>query len=300
MRNFVIVTDSCSDISRAVMEKYSIDCLPQFFAYEDKSVETDTTWSKYTPREFYDIMRGGARVTTSQVTGATFTEYFEKQIAEGNDVLYVACSSALSASVEASTVARDEVLARHPEARIVCIDTLTACAGLAMLCEMAGKLRAEGKSLDEVAEWISANARCIHQEGTVDKLVYLKRAGRVSAASAFFGGLLNIKPIIIRDACGRNAAVEKVKGRMTSFKRLIERFLEGYVPSDMPITIAHADCIEDAEELKGMLAAALDENDKTEIRIDYVGPMVGASVGPGMIGIYFYGKEVTYNAEENK
>ena len=125
---------------------------------------------------------------------------------------------------------------------------------------------------------------------------YLKQAGRVSAASAFFGGLLNIKPILIEDAQGRNFAVEKVKSRITSLERLVERTVEQF--KDVPhqkVFISHAECLEDALNLKDMLINALG---KIEIELSYIGPIVGASVGPNTMGVFFYGTEVTVNKED--
>ena len=130
--------------------------------------------------------------------------------------------------------------------------------------------------------------------GSVDKLTYLKQAGRVSAASAFFGGLLNIKPILIADALGRNFACAKVKGRKVSMEKIAQMAKEAW--EDVPyqrVMICHADCIEEAEELKQMLFVALGK--EVDVHIGYVGSAVGASVGPGMLGLFFFGKEVTVN-----
>ncbi len=298
MKKYVIVTDTCSDLSKEQRTQYSIEYVPMHYTYDDNDLVADLDWSHNSPREFYDIMRGGKRIITSQVNTAQYIEAFEGYINDGYDILSISCASALSASVKASYAAREELLKKYPEAKIICIDALNSCAGLGILCIKAAKLRAEGKDIDEVAAWVEENRKYINQEASVDKLVYLKRAGRVSAASAFFGGLLNIKPIIISDAKGNNAAIEKVKGRATAMNRLVERFAEGYVPSDMPIIVSHADAPEEAEELKRMVIAALPEGSDAEVITGYIGPIVGASVGPATLGIFYHGKEVTYCAEE--
>ncbi|MBQ8371462.1 MAG: DegV family protein [Clostridia bacterium] len=298
MKKFIIVTDTCSDLSKEQRARYSIEYVPMHYTYDDKDFVADLDWNHSTPREFYDIMRGGKRVITSQVNTTQYLEVFEGYIKGGYDILSISCSSALSASVNASYAAREELLAKYPDAKIICIDALNSCAGLGILCIKAAMLRDEGKSIDEVAAWVEDNRRYINQEASVDKLVYLKRAGRVSAASAFFGGLLNIKPIIISDAKGRNVAVEKVKGRAVAMNRLVERFSAGYIPSDMPIIVSHADAPEEAEELRKMVIAALPEDSKAEVITGYIGPIVGASVGPATLGIFYHGKEVTFSAEE--
>jgi DegV family protein with EDD domain len=170
--------------------------------------------------------------------------------------------------------------------------------GLGLLCIRASELRAEGKSIDEVASWLYEHRLTVNQECTVEKLTYFKQAGRVSATTAFFGGLLQIKPIVISDALGHNVAVEKVRGRKASIERIVERFKAEYesVPYQR-IVVEHADCIEDAETLRNAIIEACPDKD-IEVPILPIGPTVGATAGPGTIAVLFYGKEVTYKSEE--
>lgn len=297
MKKFVIVTDSCSDLTKEWREKYDIEYIPMHVSYDGKDMDADLDWREKSVSEFYDMMRQGTRFTTSQVNATQFRERYEQYIQAGYDILYVACSSGLSASVKASELVSTELLQKYPDAKIVSVDSLNACMGLGLLCIRASELRAEGKTIDEVAEWIRQNRLTMNQECTVEKLTYLKQAGRVSAASAFFGGLLQIKPIIISDIGGRNAAVEKVKGRKTSIERIAQRFKEEYksVPYQK-IFVTHADCIEDAEALKEAVLRVCPDKDM-EIPIVPIGPTVGASAGPGTIAVYFYGQEVVFDGK---
>jgi DegV family protein with EDD domain len=297
MRKFVIVTDSCSDLSTEVREKYDILYVPMHYVYDEQSYEADLDWKRMSVSEYYDIMRGGKRITTAQVSAEAYRETFEKAILAGCDVLSISCSSALSASVSASYAVRDEMMAKYPEAKVICIDSLMACTGLGILCMTASEMRAAGKSIDEVAAWLDEHKLEMHQEATPEKLNYLKQAGRVSAASAFFGGLLNIKPIIISDAKGRNLAVEKVKGRQTSIARLAERMQEAFQDVDyQKIFVVHADCPEGAEALKKEIVARMPEREK-DIQMGLIGPIIGATVGPGTLAVYYYGTKVTEGAE---
>lgn len=298
MEKFVIITDSCSDLDKELREKYDIEYVPMHFMYEGKDMRASLDWDEISAPDFYNIMRGGVRITTAAVNANTYREAFEKFLQEGCDILSISCSSALSNSVETSCVVRDELLKKYPERKIVCIDSLISCYGLGILCIRASELRAEGKTIEETAQWVLSNRKKIHQECTVEKLSYLKQAGRVSAASAFFGGLLNVKPIIISDVNGNNAAVEKVKGRMTSIEKLTERFKEQYesVPYQK-VFFSHADSEEDAKLLKEkVLAACPDKN--VDVHFGYIGPIVGASCGPGTIAVYFFGKEVTFDSKK--
>ena len=295
MRDYVILTDSCSDMYKELREKYNIDYVRNTFAVDGTTYIADLDWKEVSAPDFYNLMRDGKRIFTSQVHMDEFLTKFEYYVSNNIDVLYIACSSALSASINASIKAKDTILEKYPNAKIICIDSLRSTLALANIMVVAGKLKASGKSIDEVANWVEENKLTLVMEATVDNLKYLKQAGRVSAASAFFGGLLNIKPIIVGDALGRNFAVEKVKGRKQSLERLVARMKEEYL--DVPhqvVSIAHADCIEEALELKEMVQK---EFNGIDINIGYVGPCVGASTGPGMIALSFFGKRVTLNEE---
>ena len=300
MKKFVIVTDSCSDLDKIERDRYNIDYIKLHYSYDGKQSDADLDWGNVSFKDFYDIMRGGTRIITAQVNVEEYKLAFEKYLKEGLDILYLGCSSALSGSVKASYVARDELLKAYPDRKIICIDTLNPCLGQGILCMVASELRAEGKTIEEVAAWVEEHRKFVHQEATVDKLTWLKQAGRVSAASAFFGGLLNVKPIIINDAIGANVAIEKVKGRKVSMNKLVERFSTDFV--DYPfqkIYIVHGDCEEDANELKSLVENALPEGSKhLEVNVRKLGPIIGASCGPGTLGIYYFGTEVTHDSSK--
>lgn len=300
MKKFVILTDSCSELPLDLRNEYDVDYVPMHFSCEDKDYIADLDYKEISVRDFYNLMRDGKRVITAQANTAQYLEVFERYINEGFDILSISCSSALSASVKASYAARDELLAKYPEAKIICIDSLVSSIGEGLLTIKASMLRSEGKSIDEVAEWVENNKLRFNQNGCPDKLTYLKQAGRVSAASAFFGGLLNIKPIIISDVKGRNVAVEKIKGKKAALNRVAELIAEEYEDSDIPLGIAHADCEEEMKELRTLMLDKLSAKgvdvSKVKVVITYVGPIVGASVGPGTLVAYCFGKEVTYDA----
>ena len=296
MNKFIIVTDSSSDLDKNTREKYDIEYIPMHLTIDGKSYDADLDWGDFSVKEFYDLMRNGKRVITAQISKMEYVARFEEYLKQDYDILSISCSSALSASVKASYLAKEELETKYPDRKIVCIDPLMSCAGLGMLCIKASQMRAEGKSIEEAAEWIETNKLNINQEATVEKLSYLKQAGRVSAAAAFFGGLLSVKPIIISDAKGYNASIEKVKGRKTSMERIAERVKESYQPDVIKtIYVLHGDCEQDAIELKNQIKARVDVADE-DIVMGYIGPIIGASCGPGVLGVYFYGKKVTYDS----
>lgn len=296
MRKFVILTDSSCDLDKNLREKYDIEYLPMHLIIEGKDYDADLDWQTISVKEFYDLMREGKRIMTAQISKLEYLTRFEEYVKQGYDVLCVSCSSALTASVKASMLARDEIMAKYPDCKVICVDSLLACAGLGMMCIKASLMRAEGKTIEEAAEWIENNKLKINQEATVEKLSYLKQAGRVSAAAAFFGGLLSVKPIIISDVNGNNASIEKVKGRKASLERLAERIKDEYQPTEFKsIFLLHGDCENDALELKEIIKAKVGVTDE-DIIMGYIGPIIGATCGPGVIGVYCYGKEVTFDA----
>lgn len=295
MKKYVIVTDSCSDLAKDLREKYEIDYLQMHLLYDDKDVPADVDWGTIGFKPFYQMMRDGVRFKTSQVNASEYETAFEKYIADGFDILSISCSGMLSSSYKCSLAARDEVLKKHPDAKIFCVDSCNSCGGLNVICTTASLMRKEGKTIEEVANYLEAHKNEVNQLCTVDSLTYLKRAGRVSVMSSVFGGLLQIKPILISDVKGRNVANEKVKGRKNSLMRLGDLFAEGYNKNAeyQRVIIMHADCEDDVEFLKNYIT------EKTElahpVEIGRIGPIIGASAGPGTIAIYFYGKEVTFD-----
>ena len=295
MREYVIVTDTGSDLEKGLREPYGIEYVSMRCIIDDKDGAADPDWGDYSAKEFYDMLRAGKRVRTAQVPPEDYKAAFEKHLAAGKDVLYIATSSNISAGVNTARTVAEDVKTRYPDGKIVIVDTLRACYALGILVLTAGELQAAGKTIDETSAWLEENKLTSNMEGTVDKLTWLKQAGRVSAASAFFGGLLNIKPIIMADAQGKNYAVEKVKGRKTSLERVAQRVADTYV--DVPhqkVFISHADCLEDAETLKALVCEKVGKD--IDVHIGYVGCCVGASVGPGQLGVYYFGKKVTMNA----
>ena len=297
MRKFIIVTDTGCDLDIELRKQYDIEYVPMHFSCDGKDYVADLDWEQISAKDFYNAMREGKRFITAQVNVETYKAAFEKYVQEGYDVLSVSTSSKISSGILASYVARDEILTKYPDAKIICVDALRACYALGILAIRASELRAEGKTIEETAAWLNENKLTVNMIGSVDKLTYLRQAGRVSATSAFFGGLLNIKPIIIADALGQNFATAKVKGRKVSLEKIAEMAKEAY--EDVPyqhVMISHADCLEDAEELKAMFFKQLGK--EVDVHIGYVGSCVGSAVGPGMIGIYFFGKEVTVNKAE--
>ena len=296
MRQVKVITDSCSDLGADLLDKYGIDYAKMCTVTDGVEAPALLTWTAEEAHRLYDTIRGGTRVTTAQVSVEEFNRIFEKYLSEGYDIVYVACSSKQSGSVNTGHVAAQKLLASYPDAKIYSIDSLNASLGEGMLAIEAAKLAAEGKSADEVRDHAIAIRKNINQYVTVHTLEYLKKAGRVSASSAFFGNLMGVKPILVSDADGVQTAIKKVKGRQNSFDEIVKCLKESIVsPEEQTVYIAHADC--EKKELNALVEAVKREIPCKDIYVGYIGPIIGASIGPDAVGIWGMGKEVTHKAE---
>ena len=290
MEKVKIFTDSCSDLSKDLREKYDIEYVKMNTVYNGEEKEANLDWVEYTPKEFYDIMRNGERITTTQVPSQVFETEFTKVLEEGYDIIYIGCSSKLSGSVEMGKVVSKDLLKKYPERKIHCINSLNACMGEGALVVKASQFRAEGMNADEIAENVKEIRNNVNQYVTVHSLDALKRAGRVKATSAFFGNLLGVKPIIISNTEGDNVPIKKAKGRFNSMQEIVDLTVNNIVdPDNQCIYINHADCEEDAIELEKMVKEKLPN---VETHIGYIGPIIGASIGPEAIGLFSFGKNV--------
>ncbi|MBR2155426.1 MAG: DegV family protein, partial [Clostridia bacterium] len=240
-------------------------------------------------KEFYDAIREGKTATTSAANIATFKEAMKAIVDQGKDVLYIGFSSGLSATVGAGTNAARELSEEYPDSKIYAVDTLGASLGQGMIVYYAAKKKAEGASIEEVRDFVESRKLNQAHWFTVDDLNHLKRGGRISPATAAIGTMLNIKPVMHMDNEGHLVAVGKVRGRKTSLKELVNSMEASWLPEENPtIFISHGDCLEDAEYVASLIREKLGVND---IRINYVGPVIGAHTGPGVVALFFWAKE---------
>lgn len=297
MRKIKVITDSCSDLSRELLEKYDIDYAQMNTVYKGEQTKASLLWEYYSPKELYDTMRGGDRVTTTQVPVEEFMRIFKQYLDADYDIIYIGCTVKLSGSVNTAAVVANQLKDEYPDARIEVVDSLNSTLGEGMIAMRAAELVKDGKSIDEVLAEILPLRNHANQFATVHTLEWMRKAGRVKAGKAFFGNLMGVKPILISDVDGMQAAVKKVKGRQNSLKEIVNMLAEateGHEPQT--IYVAHADCSE--EEMDWFRAYVREKINCTDIITVYIGPIIGATVGPETVGIWGYGKEVTVSADE--
>jgi len=287
MRNFLISTDTTSDLPLDYTKENNIDVHVLFYAFGDTVYGKDTTLSE---KEFYAKMRNGDMPTTMACNPEDCKDIFEKRVSEGYDILHIAFSSALSSSYNSARLAAEEVCEDHPEARIIVIDSLAASMGEGLMVYKAMELKKAGKSIDEVADYIESHKLNFVHNFTVDDLFHLHRGGRVSKATAIIGSLANIKPTLHVNDLGQLINIGKVRGRKKSLIALVDRMEEhlgSYKDKNDIVFISHGDCIEDAEYVAGLIKERFGiEN----IMINYVCPTIGAHSGPGTVALFFLGE----------
>ena len=297
MRKVKVITDSCADLTAEQLEKYHIDYAKMSIVEDGVEAPALLTWSPEEAHQLYETIRGGKRILTAQVSVDEFNTVFGKYLEEGYDIVYIACSSKQSGSVNTGHVTAKKLLAQYPDAQISCIDSLNATIGEGMLAIEAAKMAEEGKSIEEITEHIMSIRKNVHEYATVHTLEHLKKAGRVSASSAFFGNLMGVKPILVADANGAQVAYKKVKGRQAAMRECVALLKESIIePEKQTVYVVHADC--SREEVDSLVEMVKSEINCADVLVGYIGPIIGASVGPDTIGVFAFGKQITFAAEE--
>ena len=288
MQDFVILTDSSADLSQAMVQELGVEVLPLTFMMEGASYRNYPDNREIDPHVFYDKLRAGV-VATTAVNVGEFVEAAEPFLKQGRDVLILAFSSGLSVTYNSARLAAEDLTEQYPDRKIYAVDTLCASLGQGLLVYYAVQQQKAGKSIDEVRDWVEANKLHLCHWFTVDDLMFLKRGGRVSAATALLGTMLSIKPVMHVDNEGHLINMAKARGRKASLKALVDHMEQSAIdPGQQVVFISHGDCPEDAQAVADDVKARFGV--KT-IVINYVGPVIGAHSGPGTVALFFLGTE---------
>ena len=287
MNDYVIFTDSGCDISPELLGKWKVELIELLFRKDGG--EEDMRPSQVPVKEFYDRMRAGEVFKTAAANENMLRQAFVPMLRKGLDVLYVCFSSGLSGTFGTAKLAAEELMMEYPERRILVIDTLCASAGEGLLLRYACAARDKGASMYEVGKELLEKRPHLAHWFTVDDLVYLKRGGRVGSVAAFFGGVLNIKPVLHVDDEGHLIPMQKVRGRINSIKAIVKKYRETALdPVNGVYFISHGDSPEDAERLERMI---FDEFGKKAELITDIGPVIGAHSGPGTLALFYLSRE---------
>ncbi|MDR1564828.1 MAG: DegV family protein [Oscillospiraceae bacterium] len=288
MSNYIICTDSTCDLPESYYKEHEIPVVSLSYTIRGETYPDNST-SKINKKEFYDMLRAGDMSSTSQINAEDFIAIIEPLVKQGNDILFIAFSSALSGSYQSCQIGADELSEKYPQRKIIVIDSLCASMGEGLLLNYALQNQKSGMSLDENAKWVEENKLKLCHWFTVDSLNHLHRMGRVSKASAVLGGLIGIKPVLNVSDEGKLIFKAKVRGRPAAIKMLVEKMAQYAVnPKQQTIFISHGDCLDEAKLLAKMV------RNKFGIKQDmihYVGAVIGSHSGPGTLALFFIGTE---------
>ena len=283
--NYQIITDSCCDFTEAQYKQWNVSCAPLTVTYNGENHENFN--NEAAVKAFYDELRGGVMATTSAVNPEGWATLMEPVLQASQDVLVLAFSSGLSTTYQSAVIAADELKEKYPDRKIFVVDTLCAALGQGLLVWYACRKRDEGMSIEHLHAWVEEHKLNICHWVTVDDLSHLKRGGRISATTAIVGTMLNIKPIIYVDNEGHLINTAKVRGRKTAMEFLAKKLGETGTDLDT-VFIAHGDCPEDAAALEKLVK---EKYGVKNVITGYVGPVIGAHTGPGVLVLFFMGSQ---------
>ena len=287
MSDFVIVTDSSADLPADLVRELGVEVLPLSFTIQGKTYRNYPDGREMAPGAFYQLLRSGGMATTSAVNVADYTAALEPLLQEGKDVLLLVFSSGLSATYQSSVIAVEELREKYPDRKLFTVDTLCASLGQGLLVCHAVEQKRKGASIEAVRDWVEENKLHLCHWFTVDDLHFLKRGGRISAATAVVGSMLSIKPVLHVDDEGHLINVAKARGRNASLTALVDHMEQTAIdPAGQTIFISHGDCLADAQKVADEVRRRMGVKD---IVINHVGPVIGAHSGPGTVALFFLG-----------
>lgn len=283
---YKIITDSCCDLPVSKLQELDVTTIPLTLMFRGE-VRPDAVTDEI--REVYDGLRAGESATTSAANPESWANVIRPVLEEGKDALVLCFSSGLSTTYQSAVIAAGELAEEFPQRKISVVDTLCASLGQGLLVWLACDKRDQGLSLDDLTAWVEETKLHLCQWFTVDDLMYLKRGGRVSAATALVGTMLKIKPVLHVDDEGHLINVSKVRGRKASIEALADKMAQlGTGDFRERVAICHGDCEEDARYLEKLLKERCGVK---EVFIGYTGAVIGSHSGPGTLAVFFLGSE---------
>jgi len=281
-----IITDTCCDFPEQMYRDLNLTAVPLTVNFRGQAV---STYPEAFLKEMFAGLRAGEEATTAAANPQDWEEAIAPALEQGDDALVLAFSSGLSTTYQSAVIAASELMERFPGRTVKVVDTLCASLGQGLLVYYACQKRDAGMSLQELTDWCETNKYNLCHWFTVDDLMYLKRGGRISAATALAGTMLQIKPILHLDKEGRLVNVAKTRGRRASIAALAKKMQDTMLPGENDVVfISHGDCLEEAEALAQMLK---EQCGVKEVVINYVGAVIGSHSGPGTLAMFFMGKE---------
>lgn len=285
--SFALYTDSFSNLPGRLLTQLNIHALPCTYMIDGETHSYNGDIENFDAKAYYDQMRQGKMITTTLINAQQFTDHFRPSLEQGLDVVYVGLSSGVSGTYQAAAMAAAELMEEFPGRRVRTVDSLGAGLGTGLLTCLGADCREQGMTADETADKLDQERLRLCEYFTVGSLTYLRRTGRVSAATAAIGNVLNIKPLLYGDYEGHIVACEKYRGRNKVTDAIVERYRRKVVDAaSQRVFISHGDCEEEALALAERVRAIAQPK---ELIICPHEPLTGSHVGPGMLALFFLG-----------
>jgi DegV family protein with EDD domain len=292
MNNYVLSCCSTADLSKEHFER--IDVRYICFHYQLDGVDyLDDLGQTMDFDEFYERMANGADTKTSQINADEFIEYFRPMLEAGQDILHVSLSSGISGVVNSANIARDALMDEFPDRKIYVVDSLGASSGYGLIMQTLSELRAEGKSIDEVYEWVNEHRLNLHHWFFSTDLSFYIKGGRVSKTSGTIGQLLNICPLLNMDNLGRLIPRYKIRTKKKVYKATVdkmEEFADGGLDYNGKCYISMSACMDDAKEVARQIEERFPKLDG-KVVINNIGTTIGSHTGPGTVAVFFWGSK---------
>lgn len=288
MSDFVIATDTSADLPQDYIQTNKIPIVSLYYIIDDITYGYKCH-KNLSVKDFYAKMRAGATPKTQQVNPEQAVDIFSAVLEQGKDILYIGFSSGLSGTTNSCVIAAEELKEKYPQRKIAIVDTLAASLGEGLLVHYALRMQKHGKSMQEIVAWLEENKLHLCHNFTVEDLVYLQRGGRISKATAFFGTMIGVKPVLHVDNEGKLVPVSKVRGRKQSINALVDLMEEkigSYRDKNEVIFISHGDCLDEAKQLAQLVQKRFGYD---KFLLNDVGPAIGAHSGPGTLALFFLG-----------
>ena len=283
--SYRIITDTGCDYPEQMYQDLNLGLVRLTVNFRGEAVNT---YSEEWLKDMFNGLRAGESASTAAANPMDWADVIEPVLAGGEDALVLVFSSGLSTTYQSAVIAANELMEKYPDRKVNVVDTLCASLGQGLFVYYACKKRDEGLDLEALTAWCEEKKFNLCHWFTVDDLMYLKRGGRISAATALVGTMLQIKPILHMDDEGHLINVSKARGRKASIEAIAKKLGETGLPGENDtIFICHGDCMEDAQYL-GKLAK--EKYGVKNVFIYYVGAVIGSHSGPGTLSIFYLGQ----------
>lgn len=292
MGDYVISCCSTADLTAEHFKERSLEYI--CFHYElDGVVHSDDLGKTISFERFYEAMVEGAETKTSQVNAEEYEEYFEKFLSEGKDVLHLCLSSGISGSINSAMIAKDSLEEKYPDRKIYIVDSLAASSGFGLIMDKLADLRDDGKTIDELYDWVEKNKLKLHHWFFSTDLTFFIKGGRVSKTAGVVGGILGICPLLNVDNEGRLIPRFKIKGKRKVIRTIVDKmetFADGGLEYADKCYISQSACYEDARAVADLVEQRF-PNLKGKVEINNIGTTIGSHTGPGTVALFFWGRE---------